>query len=252
VSLGQDIHETLLKIPIVGQTGEGYMEIAEALHKGTVENPGITLPAKDPRSQAEKAIAKAAEKYKVNPTYLWGIYGTETAFGTDVKTSSAGAKGPFQFEPETAKEYGYPLGVNENGITNWTAFQQQANAAARFLAAHGATPSGGASSEAAVRAYNPGSSTYLGEVLMHAKSWGLAQAGEAKSDQEREAEKNTPVPSPSSLLSSLSPWGKFGELGLSLILMIAGAVLLVYGVMVMLRPREKALSPPRLTSIPWI
>lgn len=37
-------------------------------------------------------------------------------------------------------------------------------------------------------------------------------------------------------------WPKFGELGLNLILILAGAALLVYGVMIMVKPRDKAFS----------
>ena len=55
--------------------------------------------------------------------------GVETDFGRNVKTSSAGAVGPFQFEPDTARAYGYPLTNNPNRAQ----FLLQANAAAKYL-----------------------------------------------------------------------------------------------------------------------
>jgi hypothetical protein len=75
------------------------------------------------------AIAAAASKYGVPISILVGVFGLETAFGTDHSTSSAGAVGDFQFLPSTAKSYGYPLVNNPDNAQ----FTQQADAAARYL-----------------------------------------------------------------------------------------------------------------------
>lgn len=202
--------------------------------------PGVNRPQSQ-LSREQQAIQKAGERWKINPAYLWGIYGVETSFGSKIDVSSTGARGPFQFEPATAKQYGYPLGVNEHGITNWGAFQQQANAAAHYLAAHGGTkdPTG------AVRAYNPGEASYLSKVVAAAQSWGKAMTTQATNEQETEHVESNPM-SPEG-----STWSRFGELGLNLILVLAGAALLVYAVMVMVRPRERAFAlPKRPTVVP--
>jgi hypothetical protein len=81
-------------------------------------------------------INTAASKYGVPPNILLGVMGMETAFGNNVKTSSAGAVGLMQFEPATAAQYGYPL---TNTPTPAQA-QQQIDAAAAKLS-HDAGPS---------------------------------------------------------------------------------------------------------------
>lgn len=200
--------------------------------------PGVNRP-RSQMSREQEAIQKASERWKINPAYLWGIYGVETSFGSKIDVSSTGARGPFQFEPATAKEYGYPLGVNEHGITNWGAFQAQANAAAHFLAAHGGTKD----PQKAVQAYNPGEASYLSKVVAAAQSWGKAMTTQATNEQETaHVEANPMTPEGGT-------WSKFGELGLNLILVLAGAALLVYAVMVMVRPRERALSLPKAPSV---
>lgn len=49
---------------------------------------------------------------------------------------------------------------------------------------------------------------------------------------------------------SLFSWTKLAEFALSAILLIAGAFLVVYGIMVAVRPRESAMSLPRAVPIP--
>lgn len=214
-------------IPIIGAAGEGYREIGEAIHKGTVKNQYVTKPKTGSLGKAEQAIQKASEKYKINPAYLWGVYGVETDHGANIKTSSTGAKGPFQFEPETAKAYGYPTGVNENGVTNWAAFGQQAEAAARYLSSLGLSKN----PSKALEAYSGHTPGYTEKVVESAKSWGKIGTTEAENKAEAEKTENTPVE---------GLWPKFGELGVNLILVLVGAALLVYGVMVMVRPRKPA------------
>lgn len=70
-----------------------------------------------------------ARKYHVPYWVMMGVYGKETAFGTNVRTSSAGAVGPYQFLPSTAAAYHYPLTNNPNKEQ----FRQQADAAAHYL-----------------------------------------------------------------------------------------------------------------------
>lgn len=74
-------------------------------------------------------VQSAASKYRIPWPILWGVYGAETGHGTDITTSSAGAKGAFQFIPETANAYHYPY----TNSYSQEIFTQQANAAAHYL-----------------------------------------------------------------------------------------------------------------------
>lgn len=74
-------------------------------------------------------IGNASAKYGVPPAVLTGVFGMETDYGKDVRTSSTGAVGYMQFEPATASAYGYPLTNNPTA----TQAQQQFNAAAKYL-----------------------------------------------------------------------------------------------------------------------
>jgi hypothetical protein len=76
-------------------------------------------------ANANAVIQQAAAKYGISPKVLTGVYGTETSFGRDVKTSSTGAQGPFQLEPATARS----LGVKDPNN-----FKEAAYGAARYLA----------------------------------------------------------------------------------------------------------------------
>jgi hypothetical protein len=100
------------------------------------------------RVDSQQAITlAAAQKYNVSPQTLWGIYGTESAFGTDPATSSAGAQGPMQFEPATWAQYG--------GGRSVQAFDAAMPAAAKYLHDLGAdTNPTSAATIAAVNAYN--------------------------------------------------------------------------------------------------
>jgi hypothetical protein len=75
------------------------------------------------------AITAAAKKWNVPVGTLAGVYGIETAFGTNHNTSTAGAVGDFQFLPSTAKSYAYPT-VND---PNAAQFGAQASGAAHYL-----------------------------------------------------------------------------------------------------------------------
>lgn len=78
---------------------------------------------------SEAAVKAAAAKYHVPEDILWGVYGMETGFGSNIATSPAGAIGAFQFLPSTARPYRYPLTNQPNAAQ----FQQQADAAAHYL-----------------------------------------------------------------------------------------------------------------------
>lgn len=90
-------------------------------------------------SAADQAtvLQQTAAKYGIPITALLGIYGQETNFGQNVKTSSTGAMGPFQFEPATAAQYGYP----ETNSPTLQQFMQQADAWGRYLVANNPTKS---------------------------------------------------------------------------------------------------------------
>lgn len=68
-------------------------------------------------------IKGVASKHGVPANILAGVYGAETNYGNNVRPSSAGAQGYFQFMPGTAKE----LGVNPMD------FNSSADGAARYL-----------------------------------------------------------------------------------------------------------------------
>jgi hypothetical protein len=78
----------------------------------------------------ESIVEAAAKKHGVPPSILWGVYGVETSHGSNISTSSAGAKGAFQFIESTAKSYGYPY-TNEH---TEKVFAAQADVAAKYLA----------------------------------------------------------------------------------------------------------------------
>lgn len=78
---------------------------------------------------AQVIVTGAAANRGIPAEILWGVFGVETGWGSNVVTSSAGAQGPFQFIPSTAKAYNYPLTNNPNV----NEFQKQADAAAHYL-----------------------------------------------------------------------------------------------------------------------
>jgi murein DD-endopeptidase MepM/ murein hydrolase activator NlpD len=116
-------------------------------------------------SASDKAIiTEAANRYGVRPDVLWGLYGEETGFGHNTSTSSAGAVGPFQFLPSTAKG----MGVNPYE------FKSAAFGAAKYLGQYKGRGLGGMLS-----AYNAGPAgayqpEYVKGVENYAKSFGKA------------------------------------------------------------------------------
>ncbi len=110
----------------------------------------------------KQIITEAARKYGVSPKLLWGLYGTETSFGKNVSRSSAGAVGPFQFLPSTARG----MGVNPYN------FKSAAYGAARYLSQYKTRGTAGMLS-----AYNAGPGggiqrSYVNTTLRNAQSYG--------------------------------------------------------------------------------
>jgi hypothetical protein len=123
--------------------------------------------ARRPNGRERRVIERAARAYGIEPSLLWGVFGAESNFGRNKNRSSAGAQGPFQFMPATAKSYG----INPYN------FKQAANAAAKYLstyikdrgvegalAAYNAGPAGNPN--------NPETRAYIPKVLQLAKTWG--------------------------------------------------------------------------------
>jgi Transglycosylase SLT domain len=136
-------------------------------------------------SLTEQIVRKAAATEHVPFNILWGVYGAETGHGSDVKTSSTGAKGSFQFEPATAKAYGYPY-TNE---TSEKVFNEQALAAGKYLAALKAQTG---SWEGAIHGYSGGGYT-LAHVLEQSRQKGGGKTspegtGTGEAGQSREEE----------------------------------------------------------------
>ena len=124
-----------------------------------------------PIGASERAtIQQAADKHGIAPSILAGVYGTETGFGTDVKPSSAGALGPFQLEPGTARSLGVkdPNNFAEaaNGAAAYLA-QFKSRGLAGMLSAYNAGPAGGIQSD------------YVQKVVQNAKAWGTETASAA-------------------------------------------------------------------------
>jgi membrane-bound lytic murein transglycosylase B len=108
-------------------------------------------------------IDTAAQHYGIPSAILKGVYGMETAYGTNVTTSSAGAMGAFQFIKSTAAKYNYPY-TNDTGAGT---FQQQADAAAHYLS--DLYHQHGGNWDAALKAYSGGG---YGLSQVQAKSGG--------------------------------------------------------------------------------
>jgi hypothetical protein len=112
---------------------------------------------------ARAVVTQAAQSHGIDPAILWGVLGTETNYGEDDKTSSAGAQGYFQLEPATARSL---------GVKNPNDFAEAANGAAKYLAEYKSRGVGGMLS-----AYNAGpaggyQAGYVNETLQNAKSYG--------------------------------------------------------------------------------
>ncbi len=115
-------------------------------------------------------ITEAAQRHGIDPALEWGVFGTETSFGKDVTRSAAGALGPLQLEPETARSL---------GVKNPNNLREAAEGAAKYLAQFKSRGVGGMLS-----AYNAGPAggyqdEYVKKTLANAKTYGSAPAGQA-------------------------------------------------------------------------
>lgn len=73
---------------------------------GSASAPSGSKP-NTPTGPEKQQIREVAAEYGLSPQTLWGVFGTESDFGHNTSTSSAGAQGPFQFIPSTWAKYGY-------------------------------------------------------------------------------------------------------------------------------------------------
>jgi hypothetical protein len=120
-------------------------------------------------------IAAAARKAGIDPAILWGVFGAESNFGKNKNTSSAGARGPFQFMPGTARSLGIDpmnFGQAASGAARYLA-QFKNRGVAGMLAAYNAGPAGNPNN-AETRAYIP-------KVLALAKSFPGGKGGGSSS-----------------------------------------------------------------------
>jgi Transglycosylase SLT domain len=111
---------------------------------------------------------RAASAYGLGPqgpSILAAINGIETAFGTNLNVSSAGAVGWMQFMPETWAGYG--VDANGDGVKDPYDPEDAIHAAANYLSASGAP----ADWYNAVFAYNH-ADWYVAEVLANAQCYG--------------------------------------------------------------------------------
>lgn len=118
-----------------------------------------------PPGRQKRIIANAANRYGLNPALLWGVYGAETNFGRNVSTSGAGAVGPFQFMPATARGMGIdPLNFRQAafGAARYLS-QYRGRGVAGMLAAYNAGPAGDPN--------NPETRAYIPRVQELARSW---------------------------------------------------------------------------------
>lgn len=126
-------------------------------------------------------INAVAKQYGLSPTTLLGVFGAESAYGTNLGPSSAGARGPFQFLPSTGTEYG----LNSTSIEEFT---PSLVAAAKYLQSLGANANPESKQTfAALNGYNgnkSGSSPsgYTNSVLSYGLSPAAFEALEKKAE----------------------------------------------------------------------
>jgi murein DD-endopeptidase MepM/ murein hydrolase activator NlpD len=139
-----------------------------------------------PATDSKGIITEAAHTYGLDPALLWGVFGTETSFGKNVSTSSAGALGPFQLEPETARSL---------GVKNPQNLREAAFGGAKYLAQFKGRGVGGMLS-----AYNAGPAggyqdSYVKTTLRNAKTYGTAPSAftQAAPKQSTSAPSTSPV-----------------------------------------------------------
>lgn len=185
--LGQKDEEDKEK---ASSSGDGY-----TVNGGTVQNPRSNYAENEVPKEFEKLYKSIAKKYGINWQLLAGIHRVETAFSSNVQSSSAGAIGHTQFMKCTwagwsaggcsgslgnanipKKEYTDPdvikkgggegVDGNGNGKADPMEISDALSATAKKLEKDGANKS----PEKAVHSYNH-SSEYVGKVMGHYKAY---------------------------------------------------------------------------------
>ena len=100
-----------LGIIVVGLASFAFLGLATATSAGATigssTSTSPTTPTAPLKGSQKQQVAQVARQYGLSPKTLWGVYGTESSFGANPGTSSAGAQGPFQFIPSTWAQYGH-------------------------------------------------------------------------------------------------------------------------------------------------
>jgi hypothetical protein len=138
---------------IFNTNGPGIGDHTDHLHIGLKGNLGSLASSKGISrltsqarlTPAQRTIKAAANKYGIDPAILYGIYGQESAFGKNAGTSPAGATGPFQLMPATARSL---------GVKNPNDLRQAAAGAAKYFAQ--LLKHFGGDTKLAIAAYNAG------------------------------------------------------------------------------------------------
>lgn len=91
-------HTDHLHIGLKGKLGARKGGVMLGSLKGAATGARLT--------SAQRTIQSAAKAEGVDPAILYGIFGRESNFGRNKNTSSAGAQGPFQLMPATARSLG--------------------------------------------------------------------------------------------------------------------------------------------------
>ena len=90
-------------VPVIARRGGGVSPSAAVTGKEDWLNK---LNAKDTVSNADSRLSAVSQKYGIPQHMLYSVWAQESRKGNMKKSSSAGAKGHFQFMPGTAKAYG--------------------------------------------------------------------------------------------------------------------------------------------------
>ncbi len=170
-----------------GGAGEAAPETAETTLPAPLPDPAtaLTIPSLPPSTCSSTGVPpvlipmyqRAAAAYGLGPqgpAVLAGINEIETAFGTNLNVSSAGALGWMQFMPATWEAYG--VDANGDGVADPYNPEDAIYAAASYLSASGMP----ADTYGAIFAYNH-ADWYVAEVLAnaacHAAAVGVPGAG---------------------------------------------------------------------------
>jgi soluble lytic murein transglycosylase-like protein len=154
-----------------GEATEGALPAPNPLEALTIPDlPASTCAATGVPPQLIPIYQRAAAAYGLGPqgpAVLAGINEVETAFGTNLNVSSAGAEGWMQFMPSTWASYG--VDANGDGVKDPNNPEDAIFAAASYLSAAGMP----ADTYGAIYAYNH-ADWYVSEVLANAGCYAAA------------------------------------------------------------------------------